>query len=145
MPPWCALAARGVVRVREQWSPRLRPPYLIVTLTAPVLFSATPIPDRTRVVVAARGDLDLTSAHVLEDQVRDLQAVGWTDIVVSLRDVPFIDSTGLRVLLVVRNAVKRAGGRLALVEPPATAQRIFDLTATRTLFAWVGPQACLQR
>jgi anti-anti-sigma factor len=50
--------------------------------------------------------------------------------------VEFLDSMGLRVLLSLRNDAKRDGHSLVLVPGPRAVQRVFALTATRTLFDW---------
>jgi len=47
-----------------------------------------------------------------------------------------MDSTGLRLLISLRNTAKREGHRLMVVPGPRQVQRIFDLTATRGLFDW---------
>jgi anti-anti-sigma factor len=56
--------------------------------------------------------------------------------VLDLTDVDFIDSTGLRVLLNIRNDAKRNDHVLTLVAPGPTARRIFEITGTRGLFEW---------
>jgi anti-anti-sigma factor len=87
-----------------------------------------------RVVIA--GELDLASVPEVD---RVLLAVAIRDIdrlVVDLRDVDFIDSTGLRLLLSLRNDAKRIGYRLSLQPPRGAAARIFRITGTRGLFEW---------
>ncbi|MBW3607560.1 MAG: STAS domain-containing protein [Actinobacteria bacterium] len=88
------------------------------------------------VVVAVRGELDLQSADVLEHEVAALHSAGHDRIVIDLRRTEFIDSTGLRVLIDLRNAAERAGRHLSLVRGPRGVQRIFELTATGPLFDW---------
>ncbi len=92
--------------------------------------------DRREATVALEGELDLASADMLEREVRKLRLDGRDCVVVDLRNVEFMDSTGLRVLLSLRNAAKRAGQRLILVRGPRQVQRLFELTATGPLFDW---------
>lgn len=92
--------------------------------------------DRDEVVVALSGELDLQSADVLEHEVAQLHAAGHDRIVVDLRAVEFIDSTGLRALIELHKATERAGRHLCLVRGPRAVQRIFELTATAALFHW---------
>lgn len=87
------------------------------------------------------GELDLASADVLEREVRRLRVAGFDRVVVDLRRVDFMDSTGLRLLISLRNTAKREGHRLLIVPGPRQVQRIFDLTATRGLFDWRGQAA----
>jgi anti-sigma B factor antagonist len=94
------------------------------------------LPGRDDVVVVARGELDTACAADLERKVRELQRSGVEEIVIDLRGVSFMDSSGLRVLLSLRNDARRNAHRLALVPGPRSVQRIFELTATRGLFDW---------
>jgi len=99
-------------------------------------FSVSVVPDRGEIVVVLTGELDLASADVLERDVRKLRLAGCDRVVVDLRQVEFMDSTGLRLLISLRNTAKREGHRLMVVPGPRQVQRIFDLTATRGLFDW---------
>lgn len=94
------------------------------------------VSDRAEATVNLAGELDLASADALEDEVRKLRADGFELVVVDLRGVEFLDSTGLRTLLSLRNAAKREGRRLVLVPGPRQVQRLFELTATAGLFDW---------
>lgn len=92
--------------------------------------------DRAGAVVALTGELDVVSADVLEREVRTLRLAGSDRIVVDLRHVEFLDSTGLQVLLSLHNTAKREGHQLILIRGPKQAQLIFELTGTETLFDW---------
>ena len=91
---------------------------------------------RDTVVVAPRGELDLATADQLGATVRELRGTGFDDVVIDLRGLDFIDSTGLRLLLELRNDALRARHRLGLVAGSDEVQRLFALTQTRTLFDW---------
>ena len=99
-------------------------------------FSVGVVRDRDEVVVALTGELDLATADMLEREVRELRHSGCDHIVVDLRQLDFMDSAGLRVLISLRNTAKCVGHRLILVPGPRQVQHIFDLTATRGLFDW---------
>ena len=88
------------------------------------------------VVVVPAGELDLSCVDALDDQVRELRAAGFDRITVDLRRLTFIDSTGLRILLSLRNDAKRRRQSLTLIRGPRTVQRVFELTATGPLFDW---------
>ncbi len=88
------------------------------------------------VVVAPSGEIDIASAPVLERELRALAVERDERLVIDLRAVDFLDSSGLRLLIALRNTAKRAGWRLVVVPGPARVQRIFDLTGTRGLFDW---------
>jgi anti-anti-sigma factor len=83
-----------------------------------------------------RRDLDLASTDRLEREVGQQRAAGVTRILIDLGDVDFIDSTGLRLLLTLRNDAKRNAHALTLVPPAPPARRLFTITGTRALFDW---------
>jgi anti-sigma B factor antagonist len=99
-------------------------------------FSISVQPERSRVAVVPEGELDAAAIEPLESEVRELRAAGFDHIVIDLRRLSFIDSSGLRVLLSLRNDSLRDGHRLTLLRGPRTVQRLFELTATKGLFDW---------
>lgn len=67
-------------------------------------------------VVSVRGDVDLATAPALRDALA--AAVKESDaVVVDLAEVPFMDSTGLGVLVAGANRA-RAGGRTLVIAQP---------------------------
>jgi anti-sigma B factor antagonist len=87
--------------------------------------------------IAPVGDLDLAAGRKLEGEIRRRRPATTERVIVDLRGVRFLDSTGLRVLLSLRNDAKRRGHQLTLVAGPPAVQRVFQLTATRSLFNWL--------
>jgi anti-sigma B factor antagonist len=104
------------------------------TLAQP--FCVDVVPRDGEIVVEAIGELDLHSADVLEGEVVRLRRDGHDRVVVDLRGVEFMDSTGLRLLIGLQRAAQREGRALSLVPGPRPVQRIFELTATHALFDW---------
>jgi len=100
----------------------------------PFAVSMTPAGEET--VLAAVGELDLVSADRFAREIERVRAAGSTKLVLDLRDVDFIDSTGLRVLLCLRNDAKRDSHALTLIPPSAHVGRVFEITGTRGLFDW---------
>ena len=88
------------------------------------------------VTLVVEGELDLASADQLERNIPHLRLPEIKRIVLDLRQVQFIDSTGLRLLLALRNDAKRNGHALVLVPPAPSVRRIFAITGTRGLFDW---------
>ena len=102
-------------------------------------FAISVVRNGDEVAVVAVGELDLASADSLGDQFREVGAAGAVRIVLDLRQVVFIDSTGLRMLLSLRNDAKRNEHGLTLVPPTPAARRIFEITGTHGLFDWQIP------
>ena len=91
--------------------------------------------DQLTLVLA--GELDIASAGEIDRLTRDTPFAGVQRVVLDLRDVEFIDSSGLRLLLGLRNDAKRNGSRLTVLAPAASeARRIFLVTGTRAVFDW---------
>jgi anti-anti-sigma factor len=103
----------------------------------PYEFSVSIVPDRDEITVVPAGDIDVASVEHLEHEVEELRGAGFTDIIIDLRQVAFIDSRGLEVLLLLRSAALCDGQTLKLVPGSEDVQRLFTLTATRGLFEWV--------
>lgn len=83
--------------------------------------------------VALRGELDVASAHVLNDRLAPLEFDGVAAIVLDLRDVSFIDSSGLHALLNAWRRVNSNGSRLLLMGIGPTARRLLAITGTEFL------------
>jgi anti-sigma B factor antagonist len=74
------------------------------------------------------GEFDLVSAPVLERALSRLLDSDSELIIVDLRGLEFMDSTGLHVLIQAHQQMHEAGRRLALVRAREQVQRLFDLT-----------------
>jgi anti-anti-sigma factor len=99
-------------------------------------FAVSVVPDRREVAVVPHGELDASTAGEVADRVRDLRDAGFAEILLDLRRVDFLDSSGLRMLLGLRNDARRTGHRLRLVPGCREVQRMFALTGTRSRFEW---------
>ena len=86
-----------------------------------------------RVRLELQGELDLTGAHELEEALLAAEAERPEAVVVDLRGVAFLDSTGLRTILSAQLRATVDGPRLILVPGPDRVQRLFALTGTADL------------
>ena len=64
-------------------------------------FRCEVVPDRETVRVRPVGALDLATVPLVDAQLADLWSVGFTRLVLDLRDVPFLDSDRCATALVV--------------------------------------------
>jgi anti-sigma B factor antagonist len=85
-------------------------------------------PDRRRVIVIPRGELDLATVDAVSSEIDELVVRGFEQIVLDLRQLSFMDSTGLR--LVLRHA-GRADVCVTVIDGPDAVSRLFDLTGAR--------------
>jgi anti-sigma B factor antagonist len=74
------------------------------------------------------GELDMSGAEVLETAVRERCSDDTEGVVFDLRELAFIDSTGLRALVSVHDLCRQRGYEVALLPGRRAVQRVFDLT-----------------
>ena len=87
------------------------------------------------VVIALAGELDLAGAATLEQELAGVDARA---VVVDLRGLGFMDSSGLRALAVAALRAQSAGRRFALVPGAAQVMRVFDITRMRERLEFVA-------
>lgn len=78
--------------------------------------------------VAVSGEIDLTSAPRLDDEVTELIEDATMNLEIDLASVSFMDSTGLRVLLKASKLLTSAGGSLVLRDPSDPVRRLLEVS-----------------
>jgi anti-sigma B factor antagonist len=73
------------------------------------------------------GELDLDSVHRVEAALEELRGA-CPEVVLDLRGLTFMDSTGLRLVIRWDHAAREDGFRFAIVPGRAVVQRVFRLT-----------------
>jgi len=96
--------------------------------------SVTSRPSGERTVVNVAGEIDVYTAPVLREELAALIDAEHTQIVVDLTAVPFMDSTGLGVLVGALKKVKTLGGDLRLVIDQEKVLKVFRITALTQVF-----------
>jgi anti-sigma B factor antagonist len=128
-------ASAPVVHLR----PRTGMPGIEHQRYTPFALSVTQSDGKLTLVVV--GELDLESAEKLKHDVTELRPAGTTEIVLDLRQLDFIDSSGLRALLALRDESRGNGNALTLIPPAPTVRRVFEITGTSDLFEWRDDRA----
>lgn len=95
--------------------------------------------------MALSGELDMATVPILEDQFADLEQNGAKAIVLDLRDLGFIDSSGLHALVRAHRRSETNGHRLLLVGANPTARRLCEMTGTEFLLDSQGTAQLLDR
>lgn len=89
----------------------------------------TPTSTATDLVLTIAGDVDAASAETLEGEIRaGLFTSKVTTLVLDLESVPFLDSTGLGVILGAHKSMREREGTLVLRHPNETIRRLLDVT-----------------
>ena len=74
------------------------------------------------------GELDIAAAPRLDTELAEVEAEGPDRIVLDLRGLTFLDSTGLRSLLGADARARAADWALTLIKGPDVVQRVFAIT-----------------
>lgn len=79
-------------------------------------------------VISVSGELDLASSPALEEELERVSQSDAQLVVVDLRNLEFMDSTGLSVLVRAHQRAEENGRRLGLVNGSQQVQRLLTLT-----------------
>lgn len=85
------------------------------------------------------GELDLDSVHRIEAALDGLHEEGCGDIVLDLRGLTFMDSTGLRLVIRWDTAAREGGFRFSVVPGQEVVQRVFRLTGMESHLTLADP------
>lgn len=77
------------------------------------------------IVIAAKGELDLATVPELEKALKQEREAG--SVVLDLRGVTFMDSSGLRTILAARRDIAERKGRLLIVRGAKAIQQVFEV------------------
>ena len=80
------------------------------------------------VLLDLAGEVDLYNAGALKETVREIIAVGKHRIIINMQNVPYIDSTGIGVMLSFLQPLRQQQGDLKLVSLSAAVTKVFQLT-----------------
>ncbi len=79
-------------------------------------------------IITVTGELDLASSPQLEQELDDVWQSGAELLVIDLRDLEFMDSTGLSIIVSAHQRLSESGRQLSVVRGPQQVQRLLDLT-----------------
>ena len=85
-------------------------------------------PQRERVVVVPVGEMDLSTVDVVQAELDGVRAAGWKTVVLDLREVSFIDSTGLSLILGAHRVSAEHGLDFAIIEYVGPVRRLLDIS-----------------
>jgi anti-sigma B factor antagonist len=100
--------------------------------------------DGADALVTLSGELDLSGAPSLEAEIERLAGTpGLARLVLDLRGLEFLDSSGLRLVALAERQVGGAGAELVLVRGPDVVQRVFEITRMADRLTFVDTPAAL--
>jgi anti-anti-sigma factor len=87
--------------------------------------------------IRTAGSLDIATVPILETHVAELREAGVRRMIIDLRDLYFMDSTGLRCILEFDAQARQDGFTIALIQGPRAVQRVFELTRARAQLPFI--------
>jgi len=88
--------------------------------------------------IALRGELDLATVGRADEALSRPEVQSSDTVVLDLSGVTFIDSSGLRFLLLADRSAREDGWRLGVVPGPPEVQRIFKLMGVEDRLPFLG-------
>jgi anti-anti-sigma factor len=82
-----------------------------------------------RVVLCLTGELDLASSPVFERALEDADVASSPLLVLDLDELKFVDSTGLRVILLAHEGSRARGQQFAITQGSPQVQRLLSITS----------------
>ena len=107
------------------------------SLTRPPLFSCRAVREHDTVRLQLVGELDLETAPLLRDEIAAVRETGARSLILDLRRLTFMDSTGLRCILDCDAEARQDGFSIALIQVSPAVQRVFEITNTRALLRFI--------
>jgi anti-sigma B factor antagonist len=97
-------------------------------MTRPPAFRVLTNESGSRVEIAIQGELDLATAPQLDAEFERVGTLDSVDVVVvDLRELAFLDSTGLEAIVKFDARSRAAGVELAVVRGPRAVERLFSV------------------
>jgi anti-sigma B factor antagonist len=78
--------------------------------------------------LTAAGELDIATVPQLERVLGSLLARGAREVAIDLSQVTFIDSSALRMFIVLHGRAAREGWSVRIVDPSEQARAVFEIT-----------------
>lgn len=83
--------------------------------------------------MALRGELDMATIGIFTDALARCEGNGSTALMLDLRDLTFMNATGLHAFLQARDRSRGNGHRLLFVGASRPVRRVFEVTGTESI------------
>ena len=94
---------------------------------------------RSRARIVVEGELDMVAAPRLTAAIDDLMEEGDVEVIVDLRALTFMDSSGLQALLHGHQRATEDGASFSLIRGGANVMRVFELSGINGLIPFARP------
>ena len=130
-------ARRGARTGRTRQAPSSRPfrgSFVPPNLPPPFRVEVLPDPQARCVFVVPQGELDLMTAGELRAALMQAVDDGAAEVVLDMRELTFIDSTGIRLLVQTESAARVNGRRFAIIDGTDPVARLLAMTGLSDQF-----------
>ena len=103
-------------------------------------FRCEVVPDRAKVRVRPVGELDLATVPLVDAQLAELWSVGFSRLVLDLREATFLDSTGVRMLWSWHTTSEADGIAFAVIPGPPMVQRVLEIAGVDERLTYWSPE-----
>ena len=93
----------------------------------------------TRHTLSLTGELDLSTVAELGEMIEQACSEGAVELVLDLRELSFMDSTGLSAILTAKERCDAHGCALLLTTPQPNVRRLLELTGVLSRLRFVDP------
>ena len=108
-------------------------------MSVPPRFHVEVDQNQAGVTVTVTGDVDMSTIGPLEQARERALAVSPSSMLIDLRGVRFIDSSGLKFLIETDRLSRTGGWKLQLLRPGETAMRVFVVTGVEKHLPFIDP------
>ena len=103
----------------------------------PKVFGLNEQMNGSHATVEIRGELDAYNAPKLEQLASSLYAQGAETLTLDVAHTTFVDSSGLRTMLTMRDRAEHRNGTFLLAQVPDVLKRLLEITGLTEAFATV--------
>jgi anti-anti-sigma factor len=90
--------------------------------------------EKNIMIISVSGRLDLGSGNRLKEEIKSVLTTGMTSIHLNLKEVEFVNSSGLGALVSIMKEIRIHRGRLTLSDMADYVREIFDITQLSHIF-----------
>lgn len=94
----------------------------------------TQFPSSNTAVVHVSGEIDMDSSDDLREVLREAAEENFTEVIVDMQEVEFIDSSGIATLVESMQSLKQNGGQLVLRNLQENVRSVFDIANLLEVF-----------
>lgn len=85
-------------------------------------------------ILAIKGELDLSNANIVKTILDKEIAAGKIHIVIDMKELEYLDSSGIGVFINTMNKIRTLNGKFILLGMKDSVMRIFNLTKLTSFF-----------